>query len=52
MDHFFGFNFQELINQLHEGLRVLIIRMKQVPHMDQSGVYASESAITELQAFM
>ncbi|MBL4755667.1 MAG: SulP family inorganic anion transporter [Flavobacteriales bacterium] len=48
---FFGFTsrFQELIKGLDDGIRVLIIRMDQVPHIDQSGLYAMEEAITDLQ---
>lgn len=48
---FFGFTsrFQELIKELDGGIRVLIIRMDKVPHIDQSGIYALEEAITELQ---
>jgi len=48
---FFGFTsrFQELIRDLNENIRVLIIRMDNVPHIDQSGVYAMEEAITSLQ---
>ncbi|MBN4049711.1 SulP family inorganic anion transporter [Bacteroidales bacterium AH-315-N07] len=47
---FFGFTsrFQELIKGLHD-IRVLIIRMDKVPHIDQSGVYAMEEAVTDLQ---
>ncbi len=48
---FFGFTsrFQELIKELNNEIRVLIIRMDKVPHIDQSGVYAMEEAITDLQ---
>jgi len=48
---FFGFTsrFQELIKQLDENIRVLIVRMDKVPHIDQSGLYAMEEAITDLQ---
>ncbi|MBL4862886.1 MAG: SulP family inorganic anion transporter, partial [Crocinitomicaceae bacterium] len=48
---FFGFTsrFQELIKDLDDGIRVLIIRMDKVPHIDQSGIYAMEEAITDLQ---
>jgi sulfate permease, SulP family len=48
---FFGFTsrFQELIKTLDSGIRVLIIRMDKVPHVDQSGIYAMEEAITYLQ---
>ena len=49
---FFGFTsrFQELIKELDAGIRVLIIRMDKVPHIDQSGIYAMEEAITDLQS--
>jgi sulfate permease, SulP family len=48
---FFGFTsrFQELIKELDDGISVLIIRMDKVPHIDQSGVYAMEEAIMDLQ---
>jgi SulP family sulfate permease len=48
---FFGVTarFQELINELTGNVRVLIIRMDKVPHMDQSGLYAMEKAVTHLQ---
>ena len=48
---FFGFTsrFQELIKELDNSIRVLIIRMDKVPYMDQSGVYAMEEAISDLQ---
>ena len=48
---FFGFTsrFQELIKELDPGIKVLIIRMKEVPYMDQSGVYVMEEAILELR---
>lgn len=48
---FFGFTsrFQELINNLDEGICVLVIRMERVPHMDQSGLYAMEDAILDLR---
>lgn len=48
---FFGFTsrFQELIRQLSDDIKVLIIRMDKVPHIDQSGIYAMEEAITDLQ---
>ena len=48
---FFGFTarFQELIKQLKGNARILIIRMDRVPHIDQSGLYALEESITELQ---
>lgn len=48
---FFGFTsrFQELIKGLDPGIKVLIIRMKMVPYIDQSGVYVLEEAILELR---
>ncbi|MCP4272000.1 MAG: SulP family inorganic anion transporter, partial [Gammaproteobacteria bacterium] len=48
---FFGFTsrFQELIKELDPGIKVLIIRMKDVPYMDQSGVYVMEEAILGLR---
>ncbi|MCP4411980.1 MAG: SulP family inorganic anion transporter [Gammaproteobacteria bacterium] len=48
---FFGFTsrFQELIKQLDPGMKVLIIRMKKVPYIDQSGVYVMEEAILGLR---
>ncbi|MHC4268130.1 MAG: SulP family inorganic anion transporter [Planctomycetota bacterium] len=48
---FFGFTsrFQELIKELDPGIKVLIIRMKEVPYIDQSGVYVLEEAILELR---
>ena len=48
---FFGFTgrFQELVQQLDKNVRVLIIRMNDVPHVDQSGLYALEEAILDLE---
>ena len=48
---FFGFTsrFQELIKELDPGIKVLIIRMKEVPYIDQSGIYVLEEAILELR---
>ncbi len=48
---FFGFTsrFQELIKDLDSNIKVLIIRMGRVPHIDQSGIYAMEEAISDLQ---
>jgi SulP family sulfate permease len=48
---FFGYTakFQELIKQLKGDVKILIIRMDKVPHIDQSGMYALEESITELQ---
>lgn len=47
---FFGFtsHFQDLIKNLDEKICALVIRMDRVPHMDQSGLYAMESAILYL----
>lgn len=47
---FFGFaqRFQELIKNLPE-VKVVIIRMDKVPYVDQSGAYAMEDAIIDLQ---
>ncbi len=48
---FFGFTsrFQELIKELDPDMKVLIIRMKKVPYIDQSGVYVMEEAILGLR---
>ncbi|MHC4322216.1 MAG: SulP family inorganic anion transporter, partial [Planctomycetota bacterium] len=48
---FFGFTsrFQELMKELDPGIKVLIIRMKNVPYIDQSGVYVLEESILELR---
>jgi SulP family sulfate permease len=47
---FFGFasKFQELANRLPD-VKYLIIRMKRVPYMDQSGLYALEDAILAME---
>jgi SulP family sulfate permease len=47
---FFGFasRFQELVKTLPE-VKVIIIRMDKVPYVDQSGIYAMEGAIMDLQ---
>jgi SulP family sulfate permease len=47
---FFGFtsHFQNLIRNLDDDIRALIIRMDRVPHIDQSGLYAMEDAILDL----
>ena len=47
---FFGFasRFQELVKTLPE-IKVVIIRMDRVPYVDQSGLYAMEDAIQDLQ---
>ena len=48
---FFGFasRFQDMLRALPE-LRVVIIRMDKVPYIDQSGIYAMEDAIMDLQS--
>ena len=48
---FFGFTsrFQELAQTIDLQVKVLIIRMDNVPHVDQSGVYAMEEVIMDLQ---
>ena len=48
---FFGFasRFQDMIKALPE-IEVVIIRMDKVPYVDQSGLYAMEEAIMDLQA--
>ena len=48
---FFGFasRFQEMIKALPE-IEVVIMRMDKVPFVDQSGLYAMEDAIMDLQA--
>ncbi len=48
---FFGFasRFQAMISALPD-LKVVIIRMDLVPYVDQSGLYAMEEAIEDLQA--
>lgn len=48
---FFGFasRFQEMINRLPE-IKVVLIRMDKVPYVDQSGLYAMEDAVMDLQA--
>lgn len=47
---FFGFasRFQDMIKAL-PNLHIVIIRMDKVPYVDQSGLYAMEDAILELQ---
>lgn len=48
---FFGFasRFQDMVKAL-PNIRVVIIRMDKVPYVDQSGLYAMEDAIFDLQA--
>ncbi|MFN0214311.1 MAG: SulP family inorganic anion transporter [Saprospiraceae bacterium] len=47
---FFGStsNFQELAKQIPESAGVVIIRMKRMEYMDQSGLYAMEDVLIEL----
>lgn len=47
---FFGFtsHFQEQVKGIGKEIRVLVIRMDRVPFVDQSGIYAMESAILDL----
>lgn len=48
---FFGFTskFTEMMQNLEDDLKVLIINMERVPSIDQSGLYALEDAILSLQ---
>lgn len=48
---FFGTitKFQEVMNDVPEDAKIVIIRMKLVSFMDQSGLYAMETAIKDLQ---
>lgn len=48
---FFGFSsrFSEMVKALPD-VQVVIIRMSRVPYIDQSGLYAMEEAIQDLQA--
>lgn len=47
---FFGFtsHFLKLIKNLDEKIKVLIIRMDRVPHIDQTGLYAIEETLFDL----
>ncbi|MBC8285409.1 MAG: SulP family inorganic anion transporter [Nitrospinae bacterium] len=49
---FFGFApaFQELAKKLPSDIRIVIFRMKKVPHIDQTGLYAMEEVILELES--
>jgi len=49
---FFGTitKFQSVMNDVPEDAKIVIIRMRLVSFMDQSGLYAMETAIKELQA--
>ncbi|MBR9846520.1 MAG: SulP family inorganic anion transporter [Algicola sp.] len=48
---FFGFtsHFQEEITNIPSQVKALIIRMDRVPYIDQSGLYALENAVLELE---
>ena len=48
---FFGFtsHFQEEIKNIPKEVKALIIRMVRVPYIDQSGLYALENAILDLE---
>lgn len=47
---FFGFTsyFKEQFNQINGDIQVVIIRMNRVPYIDQSGLYALEDAVFDL----
>ena len=49
---FFGSitGFQRVMHDIPTYVKIVIIRMRRVPFMDQSGVYAMETAIKDLQA--
>ena len=49
---FFGSitGFQRVMHDVPDNARIVIIRMRRVPFMDQSGAYAMETAIKDLQA--
>lgn len=49
---FFGSitGFQRVMHDIPTNVKIVIIRMRRVPFMDQSGVYAMETAIKDLQA--
>ncbi len=48
---FFGFtsHFQNEIKNIPEQIKALIIRMDRVPYIDQSGLYALENAVMDLE---
>ncbi|WP_426430562.1 SulP family inorganic anion transporter [Winogradskyella sp. HB-48] len=48
---FFGFtsHFQDEIKNIPEKVKALIIRMDRVPYIDQSGLYALENAVLDLE---
>ncbi|AWX44336.1 putative sulfate transporter [Flagellimonas maritima] len=47
---FFGFtsHFQEQVKTVGDDIKILVLRMDRVPHVDQSGVYALENAVLDL----
>ena len=47
---FFGFTsfFQDQVKNIDDKIKILVIRMDRVPHIDQSGVYALETIIFDL----
>ena len=49
---FFGSitGFQRVMHDIPTNVKIVIIRMRRVPFMDQSGVYAMKTAIKDLQA--
>ncbi len=49
---FFGSitGFQEIMDSIPSNAKIVIIRMRLVPFMDQSGLYAMETAIKDLQS--
>ena len=49
---FFGSitRFQEVMQEIPESAKIVIIRMQHISFMDQSGLYAMETAIKDLQA--
>lgn len=49
---FFGFTsyFKDQISALGKDIRAVIIRMDRVPYIDQSGLYALESAVYDMRA--
>lgn len=48
---FFGFtaDFQRMIAELDDNIKALVLRMDRVPYIDQSGLYALEEALFQLQ---
>jgi len=48
---FFGFtsHFQDEVKNIPEQIKALIIRMDRVPYIDQSGLYALENAVLDLE---